>query len=251
MTSIWQACGSPPWGRVVPFKYTPAWAAARHRLDLALQAAGCPRRFRSWQTLWSVLHGTAPPCFVTWGNLCSDFSVANLLEASLADNLSPTPTISYWNLRWLRDPFTDAARNKRECILSAIRRQRLVAVVETHWDSGCAARWGGVFPMATVIAAPARPGPNGGSQGGTAVFLPPRISCLASSILIPGCVQCVDCRIDAINVDFTVVVVYLPPDSRPEVLAALLAFTSFSSPVFFAGDFNFDLSLLAMTRSTC
>ena len=95
--------------------------------------------------------------------------------------------------------------------------------------------------MATVIASPARPGPNGGSQGDTAVFLPPRISCLASSILIPGCVQCVDCRIDTINADFTAVVVYLPPDSRPEVLSALLAFTSFSSPVFVAGDFKFDL----------
>ena len=95
--------------------------------------------------------------------------------------------------------------------------------------------------MATVIASPARPGPNGGFQGGTAVFLPPRISCLASSILIPACVQCAECRINTFNVDFTVVVVYLPPDSRLEVLSALLAFTSFSSPVFVTGDFNFDL----------
>ena len=36
------------------------------------------------------------------------------------------------------------------------------------------------------IAAPARPGSLGGHQGGTAFFLPPRVSCVSSPICVAG-----------------------------------------------------------------
>ena len=95
MATIWQAYGRPPLHRVVPSMRTPAWEAAAGCLQAALSECDYFRRFRSWQTLLSVLHGIFPPCFVTWEGLCSFFTVAELVSAALADNIFSSPAISY------------------------------------------------------------------------------------------------------------------------------------------------------------
>ena len=73
---------------------------------------------------------------------------------------------------------------------------------------------------------PARLGPRGGPQGGVAVLLPPGVELVSSRVLVPGCAIEVVARHGGGGTDgwvATVRSVYLPPDSRREVLHDLRA----------------------------
>ena len=49
-----------------------------------------------------------------------------------------------------------------------------------------AAIWGGLFLGAEVVATDARPGPNGGPQGGVAIVVPIKYVVIGKRTVIPG-----------------------------------------------------------------
>ena len=133
-----------------------------------------------------------PPAAVTWVSLVGSATISDLVNHLPAASTEANPSITYWNLRWLCDPFTAIATSKKSVLTEALKRRRIVTIVETHWDAATVARWEGTFATATVCAAPARPAPPpglGGPQGGTAIILPPGATCHSFTILVPGCAQ--------------------------------------------------------------
>ena len=243
-STIWDALGRPRACEFVPSARSPRWTAASTALRSVLAASGCWHSLRSWQSLWAALHSSTPPAAVTWGVLVGTTSVSDLVLHLTAASTATSPSITYWNLRWLCDPFSAISTSKKSVLTEALKRRRIVTIVETHWDAATVARWEGTFPTATVCAAPARPAPPpglGGPQGGTAIILPPGATCHSSSILVPGCAQAALISLRPGAPQFYVVVIYLPPAQRAEVLRELTRHTSWDHPVFVAGDFNFDL----------
>jgi len=186
----------------------------------------------------------APPAAVTWDTLVGSATVNDLVNHLPAASTEANPSITYWNLRWLCDPFTAIATSKKSVLTEALKRRRVVTIVETHWDAATVARWEGTFATATVCAAPARPAPPpglGGPQGGTAIILPPGATCHSSTILVPGCAQAALISLLPGSPQFYVIVIYLTPAHRIEVLRNLTRHTTWVHPVYVAGDFNFDL----------
>ena len=53
-----------------------------------------------------------------------------------------------------------------------LRTQSVIGIAETHWNAATADRWAGLFTLGSVVAAPARPGPAAGRQGGVAAIVP-------------------------------------------------------------------------------
>ena len=245
-TPLWAALGRPCADEFVPPARSPRWRAATSALRSSLADAGCHLAFRSWQSLWAALHDTSPPAAVTWGALVGTASLSDLIEFIPVHSARGLPCLTYWNLRWLCDPFTAIATSKKSVLTEALKRRRIVTIVETHWDATTVARWEGTFPTATVRAVSARSAPapgNGGPQGGTAIILPPGATFHSSSTLIPGCVQAALISLTTDAPPFYLIVVYLPPPHRLEVLAELVRHTTWDHPVYVAGDFNFDLRL--------
>ena len=100
-------------------------------------------------------------------------------------------------------PHTGAAAAKRAVVLRHLLRGRIIALQETHWDEAVAARWGALFPGSVVLAAPARPGPNGGRQGGVAIILPAGYRCVSHRTLYEGCALEVIVEPDLITGEFS------------------------------------------------
>ena len=164
MATLWDAMGQPPREAWVPSGRSPGWIGPRNFLHAALRAEGVNTRFRSWQALWSALHNVPPPRHLSWGLLLGIFTIADVPTASPPGSARSDPTFFAWNLQWMVDPHSDAAASKRGIIATALLRQRIVCVVETHWSDAASARWGGVFPLGVIASATARPGPNMGPR---------------------------------------------------------------------------------------
>ena len=224
----------------VPTARFPGWQRPASLLHDALRRHGVRRRFRSWQSLWTALHNSPPARSATWGGLLGDFTLNFLVERVSTPPPAGWPLLSFWNLGWLVDPHTDAAIAKRLAVSRMLRTQSVVGIAETHWDAATADRWAGLFTLGSVIAAPARPGPAAGRQGGVAAVVPPNFVVDAHSVLVPGCALAVDLTLKSNQFSFTLLLLYFPPDDRCAVLERLVIHRSFSRPVFVMGDVNFD-----------
>ena len=149
--SLWAALGSPDLHDAAPRARCPTWIVARNFLTRALTMRKCFARIRSWQGLWPLLHTSPLPSHCTWQELCLSFSVQDLISA-LALRAAQNPlSFTFWNVRWLVSPHTDAAIGKRGAICKQILRGTITALVETHWTSADADLWSSAFPTANVI----------------------------------------------------------------------------------------------------
>eukprot|EP00959_Pyramimonas_sp_CCMP1952_P352941 7394128-Pyramimonas_sp.AAC.1 len=97
-----------------------------------------------------------------------------------------------------------------------------------------------MFPARRVVAPPACPGPGGGWAGGVATILSQEYELINSTALVPGCAIAATVR----KQDHTLRVasVYLPPDRRSEVLAALAGALAAPDGVhtYWGGDINME-----------
>ena len=100
---------------------------------------------------------------------------------------------------------------------------RIALIQETHWDPATAALWAGLFPGCKVLSSPARPGPQGGPQGGVAILLPPTWHCVEHKVMAPGCALQATVRPAQGGAEVIVQTVYFPPEAREEVATAYLA----------------------------
>eukprot|EP00969_Alexandrium_andersonii_P373024 15483045-Alexandrium_andersonii.AAC.1 len=88
------------------------------------------------------------------------------------------------------NPRHHRAKAKRARIMRLLNQGALVGIQETHWTEADAGVWASQFPLAKVVAAPDRPGPAGGAQGGVALVLPRGWEPVRSQVVVPGC--CLD-----------------------------------------------------------
>ena len=239
MASLWEALGAPPLRQVLPAARDPSWVAAHRSLWLQLSATDTARRFRSPASLWLLLYGSSLRPGTTWGELCRGHTLADVVGLLGAPARGPTPTITSWNVRWLHNPHTATAAAKRAAILRRLQVGDIVFLQETHWNTASQAIWEGLFPAATVVAAPSRLGPAGGQQGGVAIIIPAAWNVMASAIRVEGC--CVEAVVRSSRHDaaYCLRSIYLPPDSQLEVLTALQGLPPSEHPVFHGGDLNF------------
>ena len=178
--SLWAALGSPDPLGTAPRARCPTWRAAQQSLTRALIKRKCFSRVRSWQGLWPLLHTSPLPSHATWQNLCLSFSVQDLITA-LALRAAQNPlSFTFWNVRWLVSPHTDAAIGKRGAVCNQILRGTITALVETHWTSADADLWSSAFPTARVLSAPAW----GERRGGVALIIPQRYEIISSATLV-------------------------------------------------------------------
>eukprot|EP00974_Lingulodinium_polyedra_P095002 9208039-Lingulodinium_polyedra.AAC.1 len=85
------------------------------------------------------------------------------------------------------DPHSERARNKKLEIENALAAGKPVLLQETHCTEGTEAMWtSGVFLDTAIASSPARPGNNGGPQGGVAILLPSPWRITRTQILAPG-----------------------------------------------------------------
>ena len=126
-------------------------------------------------------------------------------------------------------------------VCQAVLRGSVVGLCETHWQDADRDRWASAFPSATLVSAPAVRGPNSGSASGVAIVVPAQYEVKNESVLVPGCaLACVlEDRFTALR--FRVVVIYLPPTRREDVIAGLPRAFAEDLPSYFLGDWNFDL----------
>ena len=221
--SLWEALGSPPLDGLLPHPRAPAWLDARRSLRRALQELGVLATTpRSPSTLWTRIHATRCPPGCTWGALCGQVPLARLADL-LPVAPGTRPRLCTWNVRSLRSGDTAEGAERRARLTDAVVRGCIVAVQETHWTPGHCDLWAGAFATGRVLSAPARPGPEGGHQGGVAILVPIAYTILGHRILLPGC--CLEATLQRPGDDapFCVRSLYLPPDDRHAVLAALAA----------------------------
>ena len=239
MASLWEALGAPPWRQVLPTARDPSWVAAHRSLWLQLSATGVARRFRSPASLWLLLHGSSLRLGSTWGQLCQDHTLADVAGLAGAPICGSAPTSTTWNVRWLHNPHTATAAAKRAAILRRLQVGDILFLQETHWSDTSQAIWAGLFPAATVVSAPGRPGPTGGRQGGVAIIIPAGWSLVDSAIRVEGC--CVEAVVRSPRDDTTYCLrsIYLPPDCQFEVLTAMQGVTPSAYPLIHGGDLNF------------
>ena len=148
-----------------------------------------------------------------------------------------------WNARWLVSPNTTRGARKKAAIERRLLEGRVVALQETHWDEAAVEVWAGLFAQARVAAAPARPGPLGGPQGGVAGIVPFPLVLESSAVLADGCA--VEARVwdPASRAAFRVRSVYFPPGARREALDSLVrARGAEAEPLFEFGDINLDVN---------
>ena len=169
-TSLWAAFGSPNRLDVAPRARCPTWVAARKVLTKALRSLGCFARVRSWHGIWTLLHSSALPSSCTWNDLCTTHTLHDL-RLALDNRGSSNPlAITFWNVRWLVSPHTDAAIGKRGAICRQILRGAITALVETHWTQADEDLWASAFPTSRIVSAPAW----GERRGGVALIVPQR-----------------------------------------------------------------------------
>ena len=130
-----------------------------------------------------------------------------------------------WNPRLMVSPHTEQGAAKRRRVQRAIRAGIIVALQETHWAVSKIVVWSGLFPGAVVVATGARPGPNGGPQGGVALVIPIRYEILNSRTVITGlCAEAtVAKRGGPDRTEWVVQSLYLPPDDRKAATEAYVS----------------------------
>ena len=245
MASLWEAAGRPPLAGFLPLSSSPAWAHARSCLEAALTDRGVRKRIRSSAALWILVRGSAVPPGATWARLCQGFTLQDLVQRIRDSSHCDDLRISTWNVRWLVSPNTDKAAAKRSILVQLLLDGHVVLLQETHWTDQSAAQWGGHFPTASVISSSSRPGPRGGPQGGVAILVPRQFRVTGHREVVPGC--CVEATLrrgDAAEDSPTTTVrsLYLPPDSRQEILGQLAADPALGAAdrtsLYIAGDVN-------------
>ena len=209
---------------------------------LSLTGAG---RIRTPTHLWRLLHrGRFLPHGTTWGALCGDTSLESLLEA-VTRSSSIGGAFASWNVRWMVNPHTAVAAGKRRVIEKALSKRQVVLLQETHWFDKAIGIWeAGTFMHSKVVAAAARPGHEGGPQGGVAIVCPGPHTVIEHATLIPGCAVRARVRNGAAgnnDGDITYISLYLPPDDRDEIMAALANLPVPEPPIMLGADINIDL----------
>ena len=239
MASLWEACGSPAADSYLPSSRDRRWLLARRVLRLAIaKYTNHTPNIRSWQALWSVAQGTTPPRSCTWERLCSNVTLANLV-AKIKDWKKADQTPCSWNVRWLVDPNTHIATVKRAIILKALMAGKVVCLQETHWTMEAAAIWEGLFPGCRCVQSSARPGPNGGPQGGVAVLFGSMYREVSKEVIVAGCAVRVTLCDGTKEASYASI--YLPPDSRVPVLTSIAQHRGWpDGDCYVAGDLNFD-----------
>ena len=117
----------------------------------------------------------------------------------------------------------------------------MVVLQETGGDDATVEVWSGLFAQARVAAAPARPGPLGGPQGGVAVIVPFPLVLESSVVLADGCAVEARVRDPAGGAAFRVRTSYFPPGARQEASEALVrAEGAGAEPLLEFGDANLD-----------
>ena len=98
---------------------------------------------------------------------------------------------------------------------------------------------GWAFSAGQVVHGEARIGPRGGPQGGVAVLVLRPHKVIESKVIVPGCVLEVTVAISGSERRAVFVSIYLPPDSRREVIDAMLpAARPVADAVYAGGDVN-------------
>ena len=92
--------GAPPRSTPVPAPAAGAWRNAQYRLRRALQEADLPP-IRTPAALWSLLHNSTwfPS---SWGDLCANFTMADVARPLLTARRQRPRGIFLWNLRYLK-----------------------------------------------------------------------------------------------------------------------------------------------------
>ena len=100
---------------------------------------------------------------------------------------------------------------------------------------------GHLFPATTVVSTAARPGPCQGPQGGVAILIPQPLDAADVREIIPGCVVEADIRRKGTDESSTPLRgIYLPPDSRREILRKLENFPPRQGSIV-VGDLNMQI----------
>ena len=199
--------GAPPRSLPVPSPSAGAWRSAQYNLRRALQEAELPP-IRSPAALWALLHDS-PWLPTTWGELCADWTMADVARPLLLARRQRPPGIFIWNIRYLRSTLSHKNQIKM-AILTKVTSQRAALLQETHWSAHDAGTWDAQFSGRRVLAAPAFQGPGGGLCGGVAIILPHDWEVLSHSILVPGCA--LQATVRTAGHTWRLVSVYLPPD---------------------------------------
>ena len=240
---LWEALGRPPWHSLVPPRRCLTWQMATRNLRESLRQLGINNTPHSWQQLWRLVHHTDAPRTTTWGDLCQQFTIQALANASTTEGPMAS---TFWNVRWLCDPHSALGTRKRGVLRRLTASGALLGLAETHWDSAHIALWRTLFPGAEVRASPARVGPRGGPQGGVALVIPNGITIEGDSVTPPECGGCAICTIIRLanGTRQRMIVLYLPPGKQVALLHALTAWARglevFDGTTFVSGDLNID-----------
>ena len=190
------ALGNPPVTGRLPSAHSAAWALAKNSLRRQLEARGCRAFPRSPASLHSLATGASrlPPPGATWASIVQAASLDDLVARLRGPQRPASPQLLAWNVRWMQSTHTDQAARKKGPIAAAAARGDICLLQETHWYPRDAALWGGLFPQATLYHSPARPGPEGGPQGGVAILLPSTWEVQDVTALVPACALQVTAR---------------------------------------------------------
>ena len=212
--------GPAPSGPLPPARSL-VWHAWRRRLCAAIHAS--PADIPTPTALWRLLHdGAPPPRGATWEDALAGASTQRIQDGIRRARAPGAGDAVTWNLRWLTDPRTARARAKRELLLQLADQGSVVLLQETHWDGEAAATWGsGLLPHTELAHSLARPGPNGGPQGGVAIVCPGPRRVVGQRVLVPGCAVEATVAGPAGERTVTYVSIYLPPGCQAEIIVAL------------------------------
>ena len=234
-----EALEAVPLAQCVPMGNSPAWKQASNRLSQLLKDRGLHVKLRSWRKLWTLLHHSPCPRFVSWQQLLGDATVGRL-AASARDSMKETGVrIDSWNARWMKDAHAPNNDLKKNVVLNRCLKGRIVCLQETHWFDADALIWKNAFPACTLVWSPAREGTRAGPQGGTAILVPPGMRVLSTKVLAKG--YGVEAVIQPSHTEEAVRVVslYAPPDRKLEALQDIsAALTSSGHPTYLTGDLN-------------